>query len=196
MNYLISHRKIQFLHAFPRFPLILALTLFTARANPIEIDPEQSVSLNTLEADGRTLPSIDFSGQRRSHLIVPLPHEQMEWMDKSSLDLRLFSPSASEAEMIVVLRNSTDTKEADAFPGLYHWIKLRVDWEGWRNVSLPLADFIPSTTSIEIGQRDLPPEISQIIFCNQIGPDDPIENTWGIPQPSELSLGVEKISVR
>lgn len=165
-------------------------------AEPLSISPDQSTQLGIMDVEGTSHASIEFTGKRDEVFVLPLVADQMNWEGKQSLVLKLFNPAETDGHLIVFIRNALDEKPLRSFPRLYHWAMLPLDWVGWREVEIPFWDFKPSTGQIELGDREVPAEVTQIWFGNQIGPDDPMENTWGVPTAVDFQLGMESITVK
>lgn len=182
-----------------RFPLTCMLVLLwpcaLLHAQPITLGADQLPALDRLNVEGKTIPTVTFTGKKDEVFQIPLLGEQTQWQDKGSLTLRLYNEAQTDGTLLVFIRDAMDDKSAKVFPRLYHWVKIPVDWTGWRDVRISFTEFLPSTGQIEAGTREVPNEISQIWLGNQIGPEDPNANAWGVPTPVAFQVGIESITV-
>ncbi|MDX6765224.1 MAG: hypothetical protein SFU85_00375 [Candidatus Methylacidiphilales bacterium] len=165
------------------------------QAADLNIKPEGCPTAVTLEAGGRKVPTLKFDPTATTLHFLPVAKEEQNWAGKSYLNLELFNSNPGQTEFVVLLRDGADTKAADLFPRVYFWTKVKADWQGWKTFSFRLDTFYPSTGATEASLSPPPVSIWQIIFSNQLGPSDPAVNTWGVPVPNGLDLGLGKISV-
>lgn len=176
-----------------RIALLLAVVPSAALAFPV--DPSLAPQLTPVEVGGKNLPGIVLEAGKNTIVQIPLPEDQQDWQGQMSITLKLFNAAPSDAEFLIFLRDGSDPKEPTVFPRRYFWTKLRADWSGSKEFNLNLEDFIPSTGAKEDGLKRPPTHVGAIGFCNQIGPSDPVQNSWGIPVAKAVTLGIESITL-
>ncbi len=179
----------------PTATIALLLGALAPCAPAFSVDASLSPQVTPLQAGGKDLPGVMLTAGKNTVVQIPLPEEQRDWQGEMSITFKLFNPAPTDAEFLVFLRDASDPKEPTVFPRRYFWTKLRADWSGSKEFLINLDEFIPSTGAKEDGLKRPPTYVGAIGFCNQIGPANPAENTWGIPEAKAVTFGIESITL-
>ena len=84
--------------------------------------------------------------------------------------------------------------------GSYWWTRITADWEGWKELELPIgaANVNEGFVASNKGGQPLPPafgEIDRLEIRNQWGGAGAGSDNWAIPEPSPGLWGIQWIAV-
>jgi hypothetical protein len=161
---------------------------YTANAETV-IAGNELEGIQYVKIEEKSVPGVTFLDEQRQ-FNLSLPAAKQDWASSSSLTIRLYSPAASGAGLVILFRDAADSKGPKEFPNQYWRIVVKPDWAGWKDLEIPFSKL--SAARVE----GTPVKISQIILLNQFGPTDPASNAWGIPVPLPGTWGIEKLTVK
>ncbi len=167
-----------------------AALLALASANAaVLIDPAKLGGIGSITVDGKPVPGVDLPATTKQ-IHLNLPPELRDWSNAKTITLRLYSPAASGAKALLILRAANDERTGPKdFPMNYWHTIITANWQGWKDVEIPLKSFV--ATRVE----GPPAQIQQLILRNQFGPENLETNTWGIPLPNAVTFGFGRIII-
>jgi hypothetical protein len=166
-----------------------AFLALTSASAAVLIDPAKLGGIGSITVDGKPLPGIELPATAKQ-IHLTLPPDLRDWSNAKTITLRLYSPAASGAKALLILRAANDEKTGPKdFPMNYWRTTLTFNWQGWKDVEIPFKSFV--ATRVE----GTPAQIQQLILRNQFGPENKETNTWGIPFPNAVSFGFGRIII-
>lgn len=114
----------------------------------VDMDRRGSVTGTGLEASASIRKGHKYSrhwrhGASKSDIYLPRKNTPRDWSQFTTLDLWVYSPKAFNNQFMVVV--DCDQRESEGISYLSH--KFNVDWEGWKQFSIPIADMTISRSA-------------------------------------------------
>lgn len=144
---------------------------------------------------GQTAPGFAMRGEKTTEAKLELPDSLNDWSGKTTLRLHLYNGGPAGSQMVILI------KPLDNAAGSYWWTRLTADWQGWKDVELPLgaSDVNAGIVASNKGTDKLLAafgKVKELTFRNQWGAPAPGNESKIIATPSQSVWGLDRIEVK
>jgi len=177
----------------------LALLTTSVGAKEIKLVPYENLQAgppmqaNLDLGSGESGPGFQ-AGERAIHVTLMPDAEVNDWTGRSSVRLRIYAGGPPDARIVISIFPEGD------FGGSYWWTRITADWQGWKELELPLGatdvnqGFKPSNKDGHVLPASFE-KVDRLEIRNQWGNDAPDADVWAIPTPSPGLWGLSWIEI-